>query len=1075
MGLRAGRRRAASGLPLLLPVLVVAALLVAAPPAKAAPPAAAASLAGDLLTVDGPPVTIQLAAGQTTTRTFGWDTSARVRLVFSNCFNIDFDVPLMGERCTARPPGTPNSGIWLPYTPRDAGPNRIDFAAVGDAPGQVTIALQGVAPQVSRLIEPNGAAQSVTLAIPREAAWFEFNASVDDELTLDVSTPNDLGDGCWGSVNVRLPDDTQLFPLSWCFRTGGRKSLGRLPQAGTYRIELQTGLSGVEFATLTFLLLTTRTPLPETCKQAGVRPIMLVHGFNGSADDFAHLRPFLIARVREELLAAGVPTADAETCAGPFVEAVELPGRASTESNGERLRPLIGQLFTRTGNDVDIIAHSKGGLDSRYALGEGLILVRNLMMIATPNGGTPLADVACGAYNLDWPEQPFVQQLIERHYGKCRGSQDALFALTQDSVRDGLNPTTPDNERVVYSTIAGASSCNWCRTVAALVGMGDNDGMVPVSSVQFLRNRGQFDAGVFDATHSGLLSAAEVWRRAYCSLVDRHPSYPPCGGSPGAAAAGTAAQPVNPATVSHLDALEVPASGSATVTLPLAGLGTSDIALLTDGPGLTVTGAAFSREPAPYLGETLTARITSAGNATLTVTNPTIVSVRLLVLVRGSTGPAALDVRVTPTVARPNQPVEVRVVGSSAAGISGTVTRQTGARTGLTFTASGTDAVATFIPAAADTYGITVAHQAGTRRVAFRRLVVGTGAATLPGTYVESVSRAADNRISALNLDVNVTVTQAGTYALAGGLSTPTGMVVATRRATAALAAGTTRIRLRYSGAVLYAAGVNGPYRLADLTLTRAGAIEAQVPMTGPTAAYDFHSFTPAVVIPGSVTVTEGNSGTRVAQVPLTLSEPVGTPVTVEFVSVEPAGAATFPEDYDPVWSSVTFRPGQTTVTIPVTIKGDTLDEDDEPAWINVYAASHAEIGGFGGQGGVVIRDDDPLPAVVPGAVSVTEGDTGTKVVQVPVTLSAPSGRTVTVSYASLNQPGGYATWPEDYEPVLGTLTFLPGETSKTVALTIKGDTLDENDEGAILAFGTPTNATLGGLGVGGVTIIDDE
>ena len=52
----------------------------------------------------------------------------------------------------------------------------------------------------------------------------------------------------------------------------------------------------------------------------------------------------------------------------------------------------------------------------------------------------------------------------------------------------------------------------------------------------------------------------------------------------------------------------------------------------------------------------------------------------------------------------------------------------------------------------------------------------------------------------------------------------------------------------------------------------------------------------------------------------------------------------------------------------------------------------------------------------------------------------------MTADFAAM-ESDGYATWPEDYDPVWSRLTFLPGETRKTVALTIKRDAIDEPDD----------------------------
>jgi CSLREA domain-containing protein/uncharacterized repeat protein (TIGR01451 family) len=79
--------------------------------------------------------------------------------------------------------------------------------------------------------------------------------------------------------------------------------------------------------------------------------------------------------------------------------------------------------------------------------------------------------------------------------------------------------------------------------------------------------------------------------------------------------------------------------------------------------------------------------------------------------------------------------------------------------------------------------------------------------------------------------------------------------------------------------------------------------------------------------------------------------------------------------------------------------------------------------------------------------VSLTEGDAGNKTFAFTVTLSAASNQTVTVNYASAD---GIATAPSDYTaitPSPTTLTFLATETTKTVNVTVKGDTDNEPNE----------------------------
>ena len=90
------------------------------------------------------------------------------------------------------------------------------------------------------------------------------------------------------------------------------------------------------------------------------------------------------------------------------------------------------------------------------------------------------------------------------------------------------------------------------------------------------------------------------------------------------------------------------------------------------------------------------------------------------------------------------------------------------------------------------------------------------------------------------------------------------------------------------------------------------------------------------------------------------------------------------------------------------------------------------------------------------------------------VTLSAANAtQTVTVDYASVNGtavagPGG------DYSASSSTLSFAPGETSKTVMVSLTDDALFEGEEGFSLTLGNPVNASLGAA-TQAVTIGDNE
>ena len=74
--------------------------------------------------------------------------------------------------------------------------------------------------------------------------------------------------------------------------------------------------------------------------------------------------------------------------------------------------------------------------------------------------------------------------------------------------------------------------------------------------------------------------------------------------------------------------------------------------------------------------------------------------------------------------------------------------------------------------------------------------------------------------------------------------------------------------------------------------------------------------------------------------------------------------------------------------------------------------------------------------------------------VEFAVTLSRASAETVTVAYATSDgPPPNGATAGDDYEPRSGTLTFLAGETSKTVSVPVFADDHDEGEETFVLTL----------------------
>lgn len=126
-----------------------------------------------------------------------------------------------------------------------------------------------------------------------------------------------------------------------------------------------------------------------------------------------------------------------------------------------------------------------------------------------------------------------------------------------------------------------------------------------------------------------------------------------------------------------------------------------------------------------------------------------------------------------------------------------------------------------------------------------------------------------------------------------------------------------------------------------------------------------------------------------------------------------------------------------------------------------------------GGGGLMILGGGTGEPTLSVNNASVYEGDTETAVLTFTVTVDASTTptQTITVEYATADST---ATANSDYIPVTGTLTFLPGETTQTITVTVIGDTELEPNETVFINLSDITNAVIAdGQGIG--TILNDD
>lgn len=211
----------------------------------------------------------------------------------------------------------------------------------------------------------------------------------------------------------------------------------------------------------------------------------------------------------------------------------------------------------------------------------------------------------------------------------------------------------------------------------------------------------------------------------------------------------------------------------------------------------------------------------------------------------------------------------------------------------------------------------------------------------------------------------------------------------------------------------------------------------------------------------------EGNAGSAEATFTVTLSASSGQAVSVNFATAN--GTAVAGSDFTTQSGTLMFAPGEKTKIVAIAVTGDTLDEVNESYFVKLSGATNANIADSSGLG--TITDNDAAPSLSINDVTTFEGNSGVTTAMFTVTLSAASGQTVSVKYATANNS---AVASGDYTSTYGTLTFAAGVISKTISVSIKGDVLNELDEFFFINLSSPINAAIADS-QGRGTITDDD
>ncbi|HEX2832628.1 MAG TPA: Calx-beta domain-containing protein [Thermoanaerobaculia bacterium] len=218
-----------------------------------------------------------------------------------------------------------------------------------------------------------------------------------------------------------------------------------------------------------------------------------------------------------------------------------------------------------------------------------------------------------------------------------------------------------------------------------------------------------------------------------------------------------------------------------------------------------------------------------------------------------------------------------------------------------------------------------------------------------------------------------------------------------------------------------------------------------------------------------AATASVSESGTSIT---LTVTRTGGNGSTTSVAYTSADATATAGSDYVAVSGTLTFGPSDTSQTIVIPITTDALDESDETFTVTLANVSGGNLGSPATET-ITITDDDSAPSISVSDASVVETNSGTTTMTFNVTLSAASGQPVSVDYTTAD---GTATSGSDYGARFGTLTFAPGQTARSVAITVNGDGIAEADETLQFLLSSAVHATLAtSSGIGTITNDDGD
>ena len=257
------------------------------------------------------------------------------------------------------------------------------------------------------------------------------------------------------------------------------------------------------------------------------RPVLLVHGI--LADSSTWDKEGSDISWKDQLDSPGIANKAITLTSGANLGPIK--GLGSIQDNSVEIANAVSDMRQTYGVDkINIVSHSKGGLDSRhYARSNDDI--KKLLMIGTPNAGSPLANLAQGvAIKLLGPVGSAILNFF---------STPAGYQLTP-AYMSGYNLFDSPNSETSYITIAGSHSPGFIAG-APFPLLGEDDLVVQVSSVHALSYTvdDEFESSDGQAIHTSQTGSQNIFSQAFPLLFRSNTNTPAAKASPLVASAGS--------------------------------------------------------------------------------------------------------------------------------------------------------------------------------------------------------------------------------------------------------------------------------------------------------------------------------------------------------------------------------------------------------------------------------------------------------------------------------------------------------------------------------------------------------